>query len=281
MNKLIKSAMMMASVGAMLCIVGCGESNTPECALIKFLKSASAGDVAGYYESTYPSKNEIVKDPSKLNESEKEFVKAIILGMVKDLHLDGLRYLSTKMNGEDEAKVFAMCDATKVTMSFVCRKIDGKWKISADTDDMQLVVDEVLSNGSKGAEAIVLKLIEASKNGALTDGLISKTFLCEKEERDGILEFFRMFGYKNMPEYKNASTDEKSAIEKEMLGMGITSSSVSVADGYAIIGLGKKEHEMTKIKLVEKSGSWMIAGLYIAEVESLKRAEQAENVLEK
>lgn len=29
MNKLIKSAMMMASVGAMLCIVGCGEELTP------------------------------------------------------------------------------------------------------------------------------------------------------------------------------------------------------------------------------------------------------------
>ena len=29
MNKLIKSAMMMASVGAMLCIVGCGKELTP------------------------------------------------------------------------------------------------------------------------------------------------------------------------------------------------------------------------------------------------------------
>lgn len=38
MNKLIKSAMMMASVGAMLCIVGCGGGNSPESVAVESQK---------------------------------------------------------------------------------------------------------------------------------------------------------------------------------------------------------------------------------------------------
>lgn len=49
MNKLIKSAMMMASVGAMLCIVGCGETNSPEKAALtamEGLKQAFGSEAA-------------------------------------------------------------------------------------------------------------------------------------------------------------------------------------------------------------------------------------------
>ena len=45
MNKLIKSAMMMASVGAMLCIVGCGgaaDQNTPEGVALQQMQSLMA-----------------------------------------------------------------------------------------------------------------------------------------------------------------------------------------------------------------------------------------------
>ena len=62
--------------------------------------------------------------------------------------------------------------------------------------------------------------------------------------------------------------------------MGIRSASMSATSGYAIIALGTKSEDMMKIKVVEKKGKWVISGLYIAEVESLKRAQQAENVFE-
>lgn len=60
MNKLIKSAMMMASVGAMLCIVGCGGGGSPDSVakdVISCLKSADLEGVSKY--STGEFKNEI------------------------------------------------------------------------------------------------------------------------------------------------------------------------------------------------------------------------------
>ena len=50
MNKLIKSAMMMASVGAMLCIVGCGVK-TPDKVVLDVLSRLQSGDVSLTYLS--------------------------------------------------------------------------------------------------------------------------------------------------------------------------------------------------------------------------------------
>ena len=284
MNKLIRMATVVVGVGAMLGFAGCGNPNTPESAFERFIQSATTGDLTGYWESTYPAKCELMADPAKMTDEQKDAFKAILLGVVEEMHLDDLKYLSTEMNGENAAKVFASSDAKKITMSFVCRKIEGKWKISGDTDDMKLVIDEVLSTTKKpnGAQIAIQKMIDAAKKGKLTDEMMKASFDgdCDKEEMDGIVQFFKICDLRNSPDYKNAPPEEKAEADKMVAEMGIRSASMSATSGYAIIALGTKSEDMMKIKVVEKKGKWVISGLYIAEVESLKRAQQAENVFE-
>lgn len=228
----------------MSCLTGCGKLNTPESVFKRFIQSATTGDVVGYWESTYSIDESIVsQNPAELNESQKKVFEAVILNLAKEMHLDGLRYLSTTMDGENIAKVLAVSEAAKVTMSFICRKIDDKWKISSDVDDMNVVVEDVMSTSSvsRGATTAVQKLIDASKKSKLTNEMIQSSFDCTKEQSDGIVEFLKIFDYKNVPDYKNASEQEKAEIEKEVNGMGIRSSNMSALEGYVIVSLGSKD----------------------------------------
>ena len=91
MNKLIKSAMLMASAGAMLCIVGCGGGNSPEAVAIESQeKLAQALGAKGF---TF----KVVK--SEINGDK---------GTVFVDRIDG--------NGEKEG-----------TSEIPVRKVDGKW----------------------------------------------------------------------------------------------------------------------------------------------------------
>lgn len=283
MNKLVRSVTLLSCIGALLCFVGCGKSDTPESAFKKFYQSVTTGDIVGYWESTYSTGEVFTShNPALMNETQKSVYKAILINQTNEMNLVGFRYLSTRMTDENNAKVLAISDTTKVTISFVCKKIDGKWKISSDTDDMEVVVDDVLSTKkeSKGARSLVQKLIEASKRGKLTDEMIQSSFECPKEEIDGVLAFLNMFNLRNDPDYKKLSAEEKAEIEKEINGMGIRSIAMSEVGGYTVVSLGTKTHEMLQIKAVEKKGKWLIAGLYIPEIENLKRAQQAEKALE-
>ena len=88
MNKLIRSAMMMASVGAMLCIVGCGDKRekTPE--YIEYKKMMDKVPM-GYGLSWQEQKDKLEKFKTLSSEDQKK-AKLELSELLKSLQKQGL-----------------------------------------------------------------------------------------------------------------------------------------------------------------------------------------------
>lgn len=149
MNKLIKSAMMMASVGAMLCIVGCGAtSNDPGEIAVDFFNAALDGKDMQAYVKKYATDdavqrmNKDVKTFTDAFAAMKEIRKQIasecpwfdnlkVRFIAKDVKVDGDKakvslgmHISgtNKLTKEDSEEVK---DFDKVEL----KKINGVWKL--------------------------------------------------------------------------------------------------------------------------------------------------------
>lgn len=122
MNKLIKSAMMMASVGAMLCIVGCG-AKTPDAVAMDFLKTMQAGKAT----PEYLAKNCTAQTAQLFT----------MFGAVVTEDMKGVTFtvVDTKING-DKAVVKIKKEGGKKsgTEDFELLQVDGKWKVNVNKE---------------------------------------------------------------------------------------------------------------------------------------------------
>lgn len=124
MNKMIKSAMMMASIGAMFCIVGCGGDGSPDSVakdVISCLKSADLEGVCKY--STEEFKKEIG-----------EIMGMMALATAKDTVEFKNRCANAKVeirqavvNG-DKATVPVKINGTEKSIGLT--KIEGRWLVA-------------------------------------------------------------------------------------------------------------------------------------------------------
>ena len=122
MNKLIKSVMMMASVGAMLCIVGCGGGSPDSVAkdVISCLKNADMEGLQKHSTGEFKKGIGMLKgmmegaEKKEIDEFKKEFAnKKYEIGQAE-------------ING-DKAKVPVKIDGKDKPISLV--KVDGDWKV--------------------------------------------------------------------------------------------------------------------------------------------------------
>lgn len=125
MNKLIKSAMMMASVGAMLCIVGCGEGAASA-------KDAKPEDVATAVVKALVSGK---ADEAYLKSVCTERSAASML-MVKDMLVTACRgatfeVVDTKVSGDTavvKMKQHGGAEGDGKIESFNLKQVDGQWR---------------------------------------------------------------------------------------------------------------------------------------------------------
>ena len=117
MNKLIKVAMIVAGVGAMLCFTGCGEK-APDVVALDVLKTLQAGKAT----PEYLSKNCTAQTAQLFN----------MFGAMTTEALKGATFtvVDTKVNG-DKAVVTIKQDGGEKPGTEDCDlvKVDGKWKL--------------------------------------------------------------------------------------------------------------------------------------------------------
>lgn len=178
MNKLIKSAMMMASVGAMLCIVGCGNEgngnvgggNTPESVAIESLK-AELKDMGG----------EAASCTLKVSKSEIDGTKGIVY---VDVFSGGKKEITSEVNVYKDGNIWrvgktqddqdldaAACAAQEI--AFAAREKLGRpeykdnWKPG---DPMNVFENKVAAREKKGDSVYVT--IESFANDKKYDSFV-------------------------------------------------------------------------------------------------------------
>ena len=127
MNKLIKSIMMMAFAGAMLCIVGCG--NSPESvskSLISCIKNADMKGASKYATGDFKEALMVLGEQmsnSKSTEVSSELKKSMKTAFKK------CEISKAKIDGDD-AELTIKTPDTKVGYSMCLSKVDGVWKVA-------------------------------------------------------------------------------------------------------------------------------------------------------
>lgn len=107
MNKLIRSAMMMASVGAMLSFAGCGNSEVD------------------------PAETVTQKAASKETAALADSAKDVAMKKLQDVGFDKVVFVSEKVEG-DESLIIAKVtsDGTTEETKVYCSRIGGKWTVT-------------------------------------------------------------------------------------------------------------------------------------------------------
>lgn len=145
MNKLIKSAMMMASVGAMLCIVGCG-AKAPDQVAIDVLKAFQKGEA----DTAFLAKNCTDETVALL---------ASFGGMLKHKIKDATLSVSQAYIDDDKATVMIkqIGGEDSGEHPFFLKEIDGQWKL------------QLVKNAGKDmiSKKTALKLLQTLKNDVL------------------------------------------------------------------------------------------------------------------
>ena len=140
MNKLIKSAMMMASVGAMLCVVGCGGGNgcsSPEAAFNAYKNAMISGDVVAMLKSAVIPDLTLEEWNKHTPEEQKEAAKKLNEGLKEAAEaFKILEFASCEMTSDTEAKI-TMKAKTPLGVIEQDQKLKAKkfadgWKILAE-----------------------------------------------------------------------------------------------------------------------------------------------------
>lgn len=127
MNKLIKSVMMMAFAGAMLCIVGCG--NSPESVaknVVSCIKSADMKGASKY--ATGDVKKLLVKLDEQMSSSKSTEVFSKLKKRIKT-EFEICEISKAKIDGDD-AELTIKTPYTVVEYSMYLSKVDGDWKVT-------------------------------------------------------------------------------------------------------------------------------------------------------
>lgn len=120
MNKLIKSAMMMASVVAMLCIVGCGGS-APDSVAQDFISCLKSADIDGMQKC---STGELKQGWGMTGGSDRKMMGDYIKNEFADKKFE---IGQSEIDG-DKAKVPVKINCKNRSMRLV--KVDGEWKVT-------------------------------------------------------------------------------------------------------------------------------------------------------
>lgn len=137
--KLFKLFAMLACMGAMFCVTGCG-SNTPEAVVKDFLNTVQAGKLdqayleshlAGFTEEMANLKKKLGSDQKKVDAQVKEFVEMLNEGAKKHGKDAKFSIVESKIDG-DKATVTVkfVKDGKEETEKIPVKKINDKWMIS-------------------------------------------------------------------------------------------------------------------------------------------------------
>lgn len=260
--------MIVAGVGAMLSFAGCGAKG-PDAVALDVFKTIQAGKATPEYLAQNCTA-ETARFFSMFGSMAAEGLKGATFTVVST-KIDGSAAVVTiKQDGGNDAGV----------KEYDLVLVDGKWKLDINEEKKaSRKIEEKLIKGDKNssaAEKVLMACIELAKKGSLNKESAKKYFCCQDDELEQLLGMFEIFNYKSSPDYKNASKQDQETADKELGNMGVASSSFSATGGYAVVIIGDKTNpgkELCKFKVVKNDGVWKIAGVYVEEVETLKRAE--------
>lgn len=137
MSKLIKSAIMMASVGVVLSFAGCGGSNgcsSPEAAFNAYKKAMASGDMVAILKCAAIPGASLEEWNKRSKEEQQEFSKQMKEHFAEAF--EAVEFSSCKMTSDTEAKI-TMKAKTLIGMveqpqKLKARKFADGWKILAE-----------------------------------------------------------------------------------------------------------------------------------------------------
>lgn len=126
MNKLIKSVMMMAFAGAMLCIVGCG--NSPESVAKNVVSCIKSVDMKGASKyATGDVKKLLVELDEQMSSSKSTEVFSKLKKRIKT-EFEICEISKAKIDGDDAELTIKTLDTDEYSMCL--SKVDGDWKVT-------------------------------------------------------------------------------------------------------------------------------------------------------
>lgn len=149
MNKLIKSAKVMASIGAMLCIVGCGEKTPAQEACSTFEEVNGIIQKAGFREGVIPKEKIEELRSGKLGTN--DVAQAVELARNAKRSLEKLKKYVNVLHEVNEAidEKFKDEDVAMFVASFVVSPSEGQDKLIKEQEEIlktQKLVDAIRNN---------------------------------------------------------------------------------------------------------------------------------------
>lgn len=150
MKRLIKTATLMAGVGAMLCFAGCGSSeNKPEEVVLKVLKTMQSGKADQAFFAKY-CEEDTAKLFSGFGAQMTEALKGATFSVVYTFVDDDVAVVKIKQEGGQKPG----------ESYYDAKKVDGQWKIAVNKEahsDYQCISQKTISECVEALKAVFLK----------------------------------------------------------------------------------------------------------------------------